>query len=119
MSILTSTWHELVRRKLLPVAILLLAALVAVPFLLAKDPEPASPVPAADDASAPATASAATADPVVTLVQDGERSERRRVLGVRKNPFAPAPVKPVKAESTTVRETTPATTTATVTGVTP
>ena len=106
MSILTSTWHELLRRKLLPVAILLLAALVAVPFLLAKDPEPAAPVPTAADDTAPAMAAAATADPVVTLVQDGERTERRRVLGVRKNPFEPAPVKPLKAESTTVRQTT-------------
>jgi len=105
MSILTSTWDELVRRKLWPVAILLLAALVAVPFLLAKDPEPVAPVPAADDTAAPASATAATANPVVTLVQDGERTERRRVLGVRKNPFEPAPVKPVKAESTTVRQT--------------
>ena len=105
MSILTSTWHELVRRKLLPVAILLLAALVAVPFLLAKDPEPAAPV-AADDAAAPATATAATANPVVTLVNDGERTERRRVLGVRKNPFTPAPVKSVAAKKTTVRQTT-------------
>ena len=106
MSILTSTWHELVRRKLLPAAILLLAALVAVPFLLAKDPEPAAPVPAADGAAAPATATAATANPVVTLVQDGERTERRRVLGVRKNPFEPAPVKAVPAESTTVGQAT-------------
>src|SRR5215203_4894906 len=106
MSILTSTWHELLRRKLLPVAILLLAALVAVPFLLAKDPEPAAPVPTAADDTAPAMAAAATADPVVTLVQDGERTERRRVLGVRKNPFEPAPVKPLAAESTTVRQST-------------
>ena len=34
------------QRRLLPVAILLVAALVAVPFLLAKDPEPVAPAPA-------------------------------------------------------------------------
>ena len=40
MSLITDTWHQLVQRRLLPVAVLLLAALVAVPLLLAKDPEP-------------------------------------------------------------------------------
>ena len=110
MSILTSTWHELVRRRLLPVAILLLAALVAVPFLLAKDPEPASPAPAAQGegapgapATAPADADATTA--VVSLVENGERTKRRRVLGARKNPFEPAPVKPVKVKSATAPST--------------
>ena len=102
MSILTSTWHELVRRRLLPVAILLLAALVAVPFLLAKDPEPASPVPAAQGEGAPGAPATAPVDAtaaVVSLVQNGERTKRRRVLGARKNPFEPAPVKPIKVKS--------------------
>ena len=41
MSVITDTWRQLVRRRLWPVAALLVAALAAVPFLLAKDPEPA------------------------------------------------------------------------------
>ena len=87
MSILQPIWRELLRRRLLPVAILLLAALVATPLLLAKDPEPAAAPP---QPAKPATATAATADPIVTLVEDGDRTKRRRVLGARKDPFAPA-----------------------------
>jgi len=95
MSILTSTWHELVRRRLLPVAILLLAALVAVPLLLAKESERPAPVPAA---KAPAASGGpAIDDSIVTLVEEGEQTRRRRVLGARKNPFEPAPVKAAKA----------------------
>lgn len=95
MSILTSTWHELVRRRLLPVAILLLAALVAVPLLLAKESERPAPVPAA---KAPAASGAEAIDEsIVTLVEEGEQTRRRRVLGARKNPFEPAPVKAAKA----------------------
>jgi hypothetical protein len=113
MSVLTETWHQLVRRRLLPVALLLVAALAAVPFLLAKDAEPvAAPVTAAPKTEAPtATASAATAAPIVTLVEDGERTKRRRVLGARKNPFQPAPVKLARPSSTTLNTSgTPATT---------
>jgi hypothetical protein len=107
MSILTSVWHELVRRRLLPVAILLLAALVAIPFVLGKDPEPAAAPP---QATHPSEATAAAGDPIVSLVEDGDRTKRRRVLGARKNPFEPAPVKPVKTPapaSTTVTTTQP------------
>jgi hypothetical protein len=91
-------WQPLLQRRLLPVAILLIAALVAVPFLLKKDAEPVAPpapVPAADSGS---QADDATAQPLVSLVADGERSKRRRVLGARKNPFEPAPA--AKAEAT-------------------
>ncbi len=37
------------------------------------------------------------AEPVVAAVAPEERSRRRRVLGVRKDPFRPAPVKKAKA----------------------
>ena len=96
MKPLENVWSGLLQRRLLPVAILLLAALAAIPFVLAKDPEPIAPptVPAADKGS---ETNAATAEPVVSLVADGERTQRRRVLGVRKNPFEPAKAPKVKA----------------------
>jgi hypothetical protein len=100
MKIVTDTWRELVQRRLWPVALLLLGALVAVPFVLGKSPEPA-PV-----AAAPATgsvkATAATADPIVSLASDEEGSTTRRSLGDRHNPFAASgpqkKTKPKKAE---------------------
>jgi len=114
MSILTSTWRQLVQRRLLPVVILLLAALVAVPLLLAKDPKPVSPAPAplGDLGS---ERNAATAEPVVALAEDGDQSRRRRVLGASKDPFEPAPVKriatpePARGPVTTASADKPAT----------
>ena len=50
MTAVTNLWRQLVQRRLWPVAILLIAALVAVPLMLAKDPEPApAPPPAQVD----------------------------------------------------------------------
>jgi hypothetical protein len=97
MSVLSTTWRELVRRRLLPVALLLVAALAAIPFLLAREPEPVTPPVTAAPASQKPTA--ASAEPIVSLVEDGERTRRRRVLGTRKNPFEPAPVKLPKPEA--------------------
>jgi hypothetical protein len=99
-ALLTSTWRQLVQRRLLPVAILLLAALVAIPVLLAKGPSPVAAPPAAP-ATSDTTTTAATGAPIVSLVSDGDPTKRRRVLGVRKNPFAPAPVKTAAAPATT------------------
>jgi hypothetical protein len=100
MKPLENVWSGLVQRRLLPVAILLLGALVAVPFLLAKDPQPVvqAPEPAAQNS---ATADA-VADPVVQLADastDGAKP-RRRVLGASKNPFQPAAAPKVKATPT-------------------
>jgi len=100
MKPLDNIWSGLLQRRLLPVAILLLAALAAIPFLLAKDPEPVAPVPA-PSADKSLEANAATAEPVVSLVQDGERTQRRRVLGARKNPFEPAAAPKAKESDTT------------------
>jgi len=98
MNVLTTTWRQLVRRRLWPVAVLLVAALAAVPVLLARDPEPV-PEPAT---TAPAAETAdvddSLAEPVVAKVTPEDRSRRRRVLGVRKDPFAPAPVKQPKKQ---------------------
>jgi hypothetical protein len=90
MNPLENVWNGLLQRRLLPVAILLVAALAAIPFLLAKDPEPVAPAPGAATADKSLTAGAAGADPVVSLVDDSTHKERRRVLGARKNPFEPA-----------------------------
>jgi hypothetical protein len=96
MKLLTNTWHQLVQRRLWPIALLLLGALVAVPFVLGKSPEPVAPAPAAP-ATANVKASAASADPIVTMVSDEDAPEARRSLGVRHNPFAPsAPKKKAK-----------------------
>jgi hypothetical protein len=86
MTIVTNTWRQLVQRRLWPVALLLLGALVAVPFLLAKSPAPVPAPPAATVNTV--TASAASADPIVERVSDDEAPATRRVLGTGHDPFA-------------------------------
>jgi hypothetical protein len=83
MSALTNLWSQLVQRRLLPVAILLIAGLVAVPLLLAKDPDPVPPAPPVQVD----TKSELTKDPIVTAVSADAATKRRKVLGARKNPF--------------------------------
>jgi hypothetical protein len=95
MNVLTTTWRQLVRRRLWPVAILLVAALAAVPMLLSREPAPVTPPeqPAAAPAGQSAKADDALAEPVVAKASADDRSRRRRVLGVRKDPFTPAAAK--------------------------
>jgi hypothetical protein len=109
MNHLETLWRPLVQRRLLPVAILLVAALVAIPFVLAKDAAPVAPAAPAPVAGGDASliAAAAADDSIVSLVGTGEDRKRRRVLGARKNPFEPAPAP--KATATPALETTPAT----------
>ena len=100
MNVLTTTWRQLVRRRLWPLAVLLLAALAAVPVLLARDATPVA-TPPLPQTSAPAETAKASdddafAEPVVAKASASDRSRRRRVLGARKNPFEPAPVKKPK-----------------------
>jgi hypothetical protein len=93
MNAITTTWRQLVRRRLWPVALLLLAALVAVPVLLAREPvapEPIAPIAVSTEADD------TIAEPVVAKVTAEDRDRRRRVLGARKDPFAPAPPKKTK-----------------------
>ena len=95
MNAVTTTWRQLVRKKLWPVAVLLLAALVAIPVLLAREPaapEPLAPVAVSTEADD------TIAEPIVAKVTAEDRARRRRVLGVRKDPFRPAPVKNKKAK---------------------
>lgn len=104
MTVVTNTWQQLVRRRLWPLALLLVAALAAVPFVLASEPEPvlapvvSAPAVSADDEDA-------FGEPVVAKVEATDRSRRRRVLGSRKDPFKPAPVKKAKAATTTTTTT--------------
>jgi hypothetical protein len=106
-----NVWNELVERRLWPVALLLVAALVAVPVLLAKSP------PATTDAAAPAAVAAAASaaappsgEPVVSVAQGDEPDAPLR--GRAKNPFRQ---QHTVAESSA---TASATATATATGTT-
>jgi hypothetical protein len=101
MSVITDTWRQLVRRRLWPVAALLVAALAAVPFLLAKDPEPAPVASPASGGSATGTGVLAT-EPIVALAAPEDRAERRRVLGARHDIFTPTK-KAAKATAKTAK----------------
>jgi hypothetical protein len=87
MSVIKDTWRFLVQRRLWPVAVLLIAAAVAVPQLLASEPV-AAPVPPAAAVKSDRASVLAT-EPIVAPAGDEDRSGRRQVLGSRKNPFKP------------------------------
>ena len=100
MKPLENVWSGLVQRRLLPVAILLLAALVAVPV-------PAREGPGAGRAGAgrPPRRTARRPPPRRTRscrspTRARRGQARRRVLGARKNPFEPAAAPKVKATPT-------------------
>lgn len=101
MNVITDTLRQIVRRKLWPVALLLVAALVAVPLLLAKQPEADTVSQAANAKTVeplPATfVSAETADAA-------ETAKRRRVLGAVKDPFEPDELPKVKKAKKTATE---------------
>ena len=89
MSAVTDLWRQLVQRRLWPVALLLLAAMAAVPLALAHEPDPVAvtPAPAVTGDDVLAT------QPIVAPAGEADRARRRRVLGARKDPFAvPDPV---------------------------
>jgi hypothetical protein len=86
MSPLTNLWRQLVQRRLWPVAVLLIAALAAVPLTLAKQPD-SSPAPAPVDTADDASSELAT-QPIVAMASASDRAKRRKVLGKSKNPFA-------------------------------
>jgi hypothetical protein len=116
MNAVTSIWRQLVNRRLWPVALLLVAAIVAVPVLLSKNPDPvAAPIDPAPAVTAKADNT--IAEPVVEKVDTAaDRGRRRRVLGARKDPFQPTAPKKVKkakvtnAQPDTTSEPAPATT---------
>jgi hypothetical protein len=85
MKDLAAPFRELVERRLWPLAVLLLAALVAVPFLLASSSDDAVPGPTAS-----ATDAQGETQPIVSLAEAADREQDRKVLGSAKNPFRPA-----------------------------
>ena len=89
MSAFTNLWRQLVQRRLWPVAILLVAALAAVPLALAKEPDPAAPAPAL--AGKDSGDSALAVQPIVAQASVADQTKRRSVLGTRKNPFGLPP----------------------------
>jgi hypothetical protein len=105
MNVLTTTWRQLVRRRLWPVAVLLIAALAAVPFLLARQPAPVSERPSTGTSAETVNVEDALADPVVAKAAPEDRDRRRRVLGARKNPFQPAPLPKPKKKKTAAKQT--------------
>jgi hypothetical protein len=86
-SVVTNLWRQFVQRRLWPVAILLVAALAAVPFALAKDPAPPEAVSPVPTTGADAAGELAT-QPIVAAAE--RRATRRKVLGSAKNPFGVA-----------------------------
>jgi hypothetical protein len=88
MTLITDTWRQLVQRRLWPIALLLAAALVAVPVLLASNPAPA-PAPATTTAPASDDDSLAASKPIVAQATNFDDSSRH-VLGAPKDPFKPA-----------------------------
>lgn len=96
MNVVTTTWQQLVRRRLWPVALLLVVALAAVPFVLASEPAPVAP-PA--DPAPVVSGDDSLAEPIVAKVAAEDRTRRRRVLGARKDPFEPAPAPKKKKQA--------------------
>jgi hypothetical protein len=83
MSAVSNVLRQLKQRRLWPVAILLVAALAAVPYALAKDPEPVPPAPAPE---AQEGEDILASQPIVTPAVE-TAGVRRKVLGTPKNPF--------------------------------
>lgn len=101
MSALAAPFRTLVERRLWPLAILLIAALAAVPMLLGKDGE--TPVVPAASAPVGEAQTAAAGTPLVSVGEVTEREAARKVLGSRKDPFKPARLpKAIKAAEPTV-----------------
>jgi hypothetical protein len=111
MNAIKDTLQGLVRRRLWPVAALLLGALVAVPMVLAKSPQavPAAPVH---------TTKEDIGSSYVALADSADTTKRRRVLGAAKDPFEPKALpkakktKKAKADATATPEATPTATAA-------
>ena len=98
MNGLADPFKQLMERRLWPVALLLVAALAAIPFVLVKKDAGTDVVPAAT-AALPAGAE----NPSESLVSASDADKRdsvRSVLGTRKDPFRPAQVRRVPKEPT-------------------
>lgn len=95
MSAVLAPFRELVRRRLWPVALLLIVAAVAAPIFLGDDGEPsvaaATPGAIGDDPF--------LGEPIVAAAGDGATERRRRVLGAPKDPFRPTGQQPRPAST--------------------
>jgi hypothetical protein len=100
MKQLAVPFQQLVERRLWPLAVLLVAAAAAVPFLLAKDATTSVP-----SSSAPASDPQGATKPIVALADDATIESERRVLGAPKDPFRPAIAAKEGKEPDTVRAT--------------
>jgi hypothetical protein len=89
MNVLADPFKQLVERKLWPVALLLVAALVAIPVLLTKKADDSAPLPTA---TTTVPAGQSDTQPVVSLADAQQTDKLRAVLGDRKDPFRPAQV---------------------------
>jgi hypothetical protein len=89
MKVFNDTWGFLVQRRLWPAAILLIAAAVAVPMLLSKEPTPPPSTPTVAVKDTKSRDAVLAEDPIVSEASDGDRSGRRKVLGSSKDPFKP------------------------------
>src|SRR3954452_2864109 len=76
-------WLDLKEKKLAPIALVLLAAIIAVPFVVKKKDEPPPPPPVAT------TASAAPAAPVVQGESADIQSDSRLTVFSPRDPFEP------------------------------
>jgi hypothetical protein len=81
---LLDLWHDLRRKHLLPVAMLLVAALIAVPVFMKKSSHPATPAVAGTSSSS----SSASTKPLVVAATDGTAASNLKVFA-SKNPFKP------------------------------
>jgi hypothetical protein len=97
MNVLAAPFRQLIERRLWPVALLLVAALAAVPVLLAKDASSDAPVPTP---LASAEADAGTTTTLVTASDPAQADEVRKVLGARKDPFRPDRIAKAAATAT-------------------
>jgi hypothetical protein len=117
MNLITDTWRGLVRRKLLPVALLLVVALVAVPLVLAKEPAvepaPANLAAAATDEDISTSYVTSADDAEIEGAEEETTTKRRRTLGASKDPFEPAPLPKAKKKKKKTKATADAATTST------
>jgi len=81
MKAVNDIWRQLVRRRLLPLAIILVAALAAVPLVLAKEPDAVAPT-----AMKPVDESAAEATKTIVSLATPS-SKPRRLVSSKANPF--------------------------------
>ncbi|HVI18183.1 MAG TPA: hypothetical protein VM712_07375, partial [Gaiellales bacterium] len=81
---LLDLWHDLRRKHLLPVAMLLVAALIAVPVFMKKSSNPVQPAVAGNS-----SASSSTADTKPLVVAAKNDTASRLQAFAAKNPFKP------------------------------